>query len=107
MYVKNNCRFGFYVHRDSWHPLRYAKVTTIEGVIEGKMPEGKPPYFGGLIIPPGHPRAGKIMGPRMVVLEADWMDEGKMEANGGTGSFTQVYPGGPTFTEEEIIKFID
>lgn len=48
------------------------------------------------------------MGPRMVTLEADWIDKGKMEVNGETGSFTQVYPNGPTtFTDEEIIKFID
>lgn len=107
MCIKNNCRFGFYVHRDSWYPIRYAKVTAIEGVEEGKMIEGKPPYFGGLINPPGHPRAGKIMGPRMVTLEADWLDEGKMKVNGGTGSFTQVLPDGPTFTDEEIIKFME
>lgn len=46
IYIMNSCRFGFYVHRDSWHPLRYAKITAIEGVEEGKMIEGKPPYFG-------------------------------------------------------------
>lgn len=47
------------------------------------------------------------MGPRMVTLEADWIDEGKMEVNGGTGSFTQVFPDGPTYTDEDIIKFIE
>jgi len=92
MYIQNGCRLGFYVYRNSWRPGRYAKVVSIEGVEESKMIEGKPPYFGGLINPPGHPRAGKIMGPRMVTLEADWMDEGKMEVNGGIVSFTQVYP---------------
>ena len=107
MYVKNHCRFGFYVHRDSWHPIRYAKVTAIEGVEEGNMIEGKPPYFGGRIYPKEHPKAGKIMGPRIVTLEADWLDNGKMEVNGGTGSFTQVYPDGPEFTDEEILKYID
>lgn len=97
MYMKNDCRFGFFVHRDSWHPIKYAKVTAIEGVKEGKIPEGKPPYFGGLLNPPGHPKAGKIMGPRMVTLEADWRDEGKMYVNGGIGTFTQVFPFDPTF----------
>lgn len=43
------------------------------------------------------------MGPRIVKLEADWMDDGKMEVNGGTGTFTQMYPDGPIFTYEEII----
>lgn len=51
MYIENNCRFGFYVHRDSWHPIKYVKVTSIEGVDEGRIPEGKPPYFGGQIYP--------------------------------------------------------
>jgi len=107
MYIKNGCQLGFYVHRDSWHPINYAKVVAIEGVEEGKMIEGPPPYFGGLVNPLGHPRAGKIMGPRMVTLEADWMDNGKMEVNGGTGSFTQVYPDGPTYSDEDILKIIE
>lgn len=95
MYIKNGCRFGFYVHRNSWRPNRYAKVISIEDVVEGKMIEGNPPYFGGRAYPPGHSKAGKIMGPRMVTLEANWIDVGKMEVNGGTGGFTQVYPDGP------------
>jgi hypothetical protein len=104
MYIQNKCRFGFYVHKNSWHPIKYAKVTAIEGVVDGKMPEGKPPYFGGLFNLPGHPRAGKIMGPRIVTLEADWMDEGKMTVNGGTFTFTQVSPNYPTYTNQEIIN---
>jgi hypothetical protein len=107
MYISNNCRLGFYVHRNSWHPIKYVKVIAIECVEEGKMIEGQPPYFGGRIFPPGHPKAGKIMGPRMVTLEADWMDEGKMEANGGNYSFTQVYPDGTTYSDEEILSSIE
>jgi len=107
MYIHNCLRFGFYVHRNSWSTEKFAKVVAIEGVEEGKMPEGNPPYFGGLLNPPGHPRAGKIMGPRMVTLVADWMDEGKMKVNGGIYSFTRVYPFGPEYTDEEILKSID
>ena len=98
---------GFYVHRDSWHPIKYAKVVAIEDVEEGKMIDGTPPYFGGRKFPQGHHKAGKIMGPRIVTLEADWMDNGKMEVNGGTYVFTQVFPDDPVFTDEEILKFID
>ncbi len=54
-----------------------------------------------------HLKAGKIMEPWIVTPEANWMDEGKMQANGGTYSFTQVYPDGPAFTDEDILKFID
>lgn len=95
MYVKNNCRFGFYVNRNSWRTDRYAKVTNIQWVTEGEMIKGKPPYFGGFKNPPGHPRAGKIMGPRLVTLEANWLSGGKMITDcGGTGGWTQVYPFG-------------
>lgn len=97
MYIQNNCRFGFYVKKDSWRADRYAKVVSIEFVDEGKMIKGKPPYFGGFKNPPGHPRAGKIMGPRMVRLEADWFDEGFYYVNGGTWNWTQVYPKNPAF----------
>jgi hypothetical protein len=102
MYIKNKCRFGFYVHRDSWHPIKYAKVTAIEDVEEGKMIEGESPYFGRTF-PHGHPKAGKKMGSRLVMLEADWMDKGFMEVNGGMGAFTQVYPDGPEFSVEDIL----
>lgn len=92
MYVKNNCRFGFFVRKDSWHPRRYAKVVGIEWVEDGKMIKGEPPYFGGFKNPPGHPREGKIMGPRSVTLEADWFENGILIIAGGTYGWTQVYP---------------
>ena len=97
MYIQNNCRFGFYVKKDNWRDDRYTKVVSIEFVTEGKMIKGKPPYFGGFINPPGHPRAGKIMGPRMVRLEADWFDEKFYNVNGGTWNWSQVYPKNPEF----------
>ena len=93
MYIRNNFELGFYVRRDSWRLDRYAKVTIIQWVEEGKMIKGEPPYFGGFKNPPGHPRAGKIMGPRLVTLEADWLDGGRMiTKSGGTFRWTQVYP---------------
>jgi hypothetical protein len=61
MYIKNDCRMGFYVTRDTWRSDRYAKVTAIECVIYGNMIEGEPPYFGNLNYPPGHPREGELM----------------------------------------------
>jgi hypothetical protein len=76
MYVKNICKLGFFVQRDSWRKDRYAKVIAIEGVEDGKMIPGKPPYFGGFLNPPGHPRAGKIMGPRLVTLKVKWFEGG-------------------------------
>lgn len=83
MYMNNNYQLGFYVRRDSWKSDRKAKVTWIEFVIEGKPIKGNPPYFGGFKNPPGHPRAGKIMGPRLVKLEADWLDGGQMTTDSG------------------------
>ena len=58
------------------------------------MIKGEPPYFGGFKNPPGHPRAGKIMGPRLVTLQADWFDGGPIQTinTGGNYSWTQVYP---------------
>lgn len=92
MYHRNNCRFGFYVRKDSWHPSRYAKVVSIEFVIEGQKIKGDPPYYGGFKNPPGHRRAGKIMGPRLVRLEATWFEDGWMDYNGGMYAWTQVFP---------------
>jgi hypothetical protein len=94
MYVENGCRFGFCVKRDSWRPGRYAKVIGIEFVEDGKMIKGTPPYFGGFINPPGHPRAGKKMGPRLVTLEADWFDDGGVMITdcGGNFCWTRVSP---------------
>ena len=97
MYINNGCRMGFYVHKDSWHPNRYAKVVSIEDVEEGNMIEGEPPYFGGRKYPPGHPKEGKTMGPREVTIVADWLDSGKYTVNGGIFAFTQVYPENPRF----------
>jgi hypothetical protein len=93
MYVANNCQYGFYVRRDSWSPDKYAKVVSIEWVEEGRMIKGKPPYFGGFKNPPGHPRTGKIMGPRLVTLEAPWFKGGRMITDcGGNFSWNLVYP---------------
>lgn len=93
MYVRNDCKFGFYVKRDSWREGRFAKVTAIEWVAEGKMIKGDPPYFGGFKNPPGHRRAGKIMGPRLVTLKAQWLEGGEMITDcGGNHCWTQVYP---------------
>jgi len=78
MYMANEYKFGFYVHRNSWHPNRKAKVTWIEFVIEGKPIKGDPPYFGGFKYPPGHPKASKTMSIRLVKLEADWLDNGEL-----------------------------
>jgi hypothetical protein len=93
MYIENQCRFGFYVTRDSWRAGRYAKVVGIEFVEEGKMIKGNPPHFGGFINPPGHPREGKKMGPRSVPLEADWFEgDDKMTIEtGGNYCWTQVF----------------
>lgn len=93
MYVQNNCKLGFYVSRNSWRKGRYAKVIGIEFVTDGKMIKGDPPYFGGFKNPPGHPREGKIMGPRLVTLEADWLENGKyVTDSGGTFAWERVYP---------------
>lgn len=48
MYIRNNCRFGFYVKRDSWQAGRYAKVVGIEWVEEGKMIKGSRHTLGVL-----------------------------------------------------------
>lgn len=83
MYMANDCQLGFYVRRNSWHPSKSAKVVAIEWVTNGQPIKGKPPYFGGFKNPPGHPRAGKIMGPRSVTLEADWLDGGRLVTDSG------------------------
>lgn len=91
MYMNNNYQFGFYVHRNSWHPSKKAKVTWIEYVIEGKPIKGQPPYFGGFKYPKGHPKAGRNMGPRLVKLEADWLENGELIIRtGGTFSWKLV-----------------
>ena len=93
MYVKNNCKLGFYVRSDKWRPERFAKVVGIQNVEDGKMIEGEPPYFGGHKYPTGHPKEGIIMGPRLVTLEADWLEGGvRVTDRGGNYSWEQVYP---------------
>jgi hypothetical protein len=93
MYVKNNCKLGFYVRSDKWRHERFAKVVEIQNVEEGKMIEGEPPYFGGFKYPAGHPKEGIIMGPRLVTLEADWLDGGvRVTDRGGNYSWEQVFP---------------
>jgi hypothetical protein len=93
MYVKNECRMGFYVRKDSWHTSRFAKVVEIQWVEDGKRIKGEPPYFGGFKNPPGQPRAGKIMGPRLVTLEAEWFEGGRtVVSTGGNFCWTQVHP---------------
>lgn len=44
MYHENNCKFGFYVQRNSWAQV-CAKITDIYGVFEGQRIKGAPPYF--------------------------------------------------------------
>ncbi|HUW93664.1 MAG TPA: hypothetical protein VMV74_10915 [Bacteroidales bacterium] len=54
------------------------------------MIEGDPPYFGGRHSPQGHPKEGKIMGPRMGRIVADWRDKVFYDVNGGIFAFAQV-----------------
>jgi len=93
MYVKNNCKLGFYVRSENWRPGRFARVVEIQRVEDGKMIEGEPPLFGGFRYPEGHSKEGIIMGPRLVTLEADWLDGGsRVTDGGGKFSWEQVYP---------------
>lgn len=93
MYVKNNCILGFFVRKDSWSKSRFAKVVEIQWVEDGKMIKGNPPYFGGFKNPPGHPREGKIMGPRQVTLKANWLEnEILITESGGNYCWEQVFP---------------
>src|SRR5687768_2598451 len=91
MYVDNNCKFGFYVTRDSWSNGKHAMVTGIDGVEEGKMIEGEPPYFTRKY-PEGHPKVGKVW-KRFVYLKSSWFDNGTYETDcGGNYSWTRVFP---------------
>ncbi len=76
MYIANGCKLDFYVHKNSWAPHRKAKVVNIEGVLEGAMPEGDPPYFNGSVYPKGHPKVGKTIYKRKITMHADWFDGG-------------------------------
>lgn len=82
MYMENGYRLGFYVHRDSWRPNRYAKVVGIDGVEDGKPIDGQPPYFTRHY-PPSHPKAGKTWS-RTIYLEAPWFDNGRYETGSGS-----------------------
>jgi len=87
MYVENNCKFGFYVKRDSWDSSRFAKVVAIDGVEKGKMIEGDPPYFTQHY-PQGHPKEGKIW-KRKVYME--WLGKGRYETECGvTYAWVQI-----------------
>lgn len=91
MYMENNCRFGFFVTRESWSDGKYAKVIGIDGAKEGEPLEGEPPYFIRKY-PAGHAKAG-ITWKRNVYLEADWLDGGGVvTGSGGTYSWRRVYP---------------
>jgi hypothetical protein len=89
MYMANGCRFGFYVHRDSWRSDRYAKVVGIDGVEDGKPIDGQPPYFNRTF-PSDNANAGKIWS-RKIYLEAEWFDDGTYATeSGGTYGWTKV-----------------
>lgn len=84
LYIENGCKYGFCVRRNSWADYRKAKVIKIEGVIDGQMINGDPPYFTAPY-PKGHPKHGKICYHREVTLVADWIDGGKLvTTSGGT-----------------------
>lgn len=91
MYIENGCRLGFYVTRDSWKEGRYAEVTGIDGVTDGEMIEGEPPYFNR-VYPENHRDAGKTW-QRGITLKADWLEGGvTYGSTGGVYTFTRVYP---------------
>lgn len=91
MYIDNGCKLGFYVTRDSWSYGKYAQVVAIDGVKDGEMIDGEPPYFNRTY-PAGHAKEGKIW-QRCVTLKAAWLDGGIYEdSTGGTYSFTRVNP---------------
>jgi hypothetical protein len=83
MYMTNSCQLGFFVRRNSCHPSKKAKVVDIQWVTSGQAIKGNPPYLVGFKNPQGHPGARKIMGPRMVTLEANWFDEGRLVKDAG------------------------
>lgn len=91
MYMENNCKFGFYVTRNSWSNVKYAMVVGIDDVEEGKPIEGLPPYFTRKY-QEGHSKEGRVWR-RIVYLKADWLDGGKYDTDcGGTYAWTRVYP---------------
>lgn len=93
LYLQNNCRFGFYVRRVTWHPETFAKVIGIELVEDGKMIPGNPPYFSGEPYPDDHPKAGKKLWTRIVRMEASWIRGGQCDfADGGSYKWIQVFP---------------
>lgn len=91
MYMENDCKFGFFVRRNSWGRGKYGKVVAIDGVKEGEAIEGKPPYFTRYY-PIDHPKAGKVW-KRFVHLSAPWFDDEIYATDcGGTYAWTRVYP---------------
>lgn len=90
LYIENGCKYGFNVHRSSWASDKKAKLVKIEGVVDGQMINGKPPYFS-MPYPKGHPKEGKTCWNREVTLEADWVDGGIYKTNcGGNYSWEKV-----------------
>lgn len=91
IYIQNNCRLGFFVTRDSWSNRKFAKVIKIDGVTDGEMINGVPPYFNRKYHV-GHPRAGKIW-PRLITLKADWFENGIYVTDcGGNYCWAKVDP---------------
>lgn len=90
LYIENGCRYGFYVRRNSWSLSRQAKVKKIEGVREGEVISGEPPYYS-MPYPKGHSKEGKMCWKREVILEADWFDNGVYRTDcGGNYSWTLI-----------------
>ena len=105
MYVENNCQFGFYVTRRSWSDKHYAMVVGIDGVKNGEMFEGEPPYFVRKY-PADHLKEGRVW-KRTVHLKADWLDNGIYDTDcGGTYAWTRVYPVINTLNMNEIQKIL-
>ena len=91
MYLSNGYKFGFFVTRNSWSGGKYGKVVKIDGVVEGEIIDGKPPYFNRYY-PDDHPKAGKVW-KRYVHLEAAWFENGEYVTDcGGNYSWTRIYP---------------
>ncbi len=91
MYIENQCKFGFFITRNSWSAEKYAAVVAIVEVEEGKPIEGQPPYFTRYY-PQEHPKAGKVW-KRFVHLEASWFDSSEYETDcRGNYFWSRVYP---------------
>ena len=82
LYIENDCKFGFYVRRNSWDSRRKAKLIKIEGVVDGEMINGEAPYFSAPY-PKGHSKFGKTCYKRECKLVADWFDDGVYKTTSG------------------------